>query len=103
MARALSIRMFRGLALLGFLFAPFSFLMLDAPWASGGIGAGLIWLMIFGFWGLAGASLLASRAVQEWRWSLTRAALFPTAAALVLLLAEILIHIVLRQCVLICI
>ena len=101
--RALSIGMFRGSALLAFLFAPFSFLMLDAPWASGGLGAGLIWLMIFGFWGLAGASLLALRAVQGWGWNPSRAALFPAAAAFVLVLAEILIHIVLRQCVLICI
>ena len=103
MARTRCIQLFRGFALLGCLFAPFSFLMLDAPWASGGIGAGLIWLMILGFWGLPGGSLLALRAVQGWGWNPSRAALFPAAAAFVLVLAEVLIHIVLRQCVLICI
>jgi hypothetical protein len=102
MVRAISIVIFGGFALLAALLAPFSLLMLDAPWANGGIGAGLIWLMIFGFGSVAGGSLLALRAVQGWGWHPFRAALFPAAAVTILLLSEILVHIILRQCVLIC-
>ena len=102
MVKAISILIFGGIALLAALLAPLSFFILDAPWASGGIGASLIWLMILGFCSVAGGSLLALRAVQGWGWHPARAALFPAAATLILLLSEVLVHIVLRQCVLIC-
>ena len=86
------------LALPTLLFAPFVFLLLDAPWASDGLGAVMAWLIILSCWAMALAMLFAVKATWQWRWPFYRAALFPAAAAFALASLEWAAHALLEEC-----
>jgi hypothetical protein len=76
-ARILATAVFILLALPALLFAPFAFLLLDAPWASNGLGAVIAWLIILCCWAIALTMIFAAKATWQWRWPFYRAALFP--------------------------
>src|SRR5690349_47321 len=99
MARSRGTTTYRLLAVMAFLFALFSVFLLDAPWASNGIGAVLIWLIILDLFALAGALALSAKAISQWRWSRPRAAILPLIAVAGLVLLEGAVHEILHRCV----
>jgi hypothetical protein len=101
-ARILATTVFILLALPALLFAPFAFLLLDAPWASNGLGAVIAWLIILCCWAIALTMIFAAKATWQWRWPFYRAALFPAAAVVALASLEWTAHALLQQCVFWC-